>query len=278
MKQSDISYDEKLNEVRLMITHPNNTGYNYVLLEGKADILLFRKLFNEKKCKIERIPGGNKKVENAVETLMSFSPLVFGIRDADFIRIIDTTYSKTNIFLTDCHDIEMTMLSFNSVLAPLFYEHTQLTENQFMGKINQLISIIRQIGILKLVSESEKLELRFDCGFQDLISFRDYSFNFSAFFDRVISNSPKSNVMDLNELRAKILQLESDEHDMFQLTNGHDLTKTIATYLRECHKVNIGFAEVEKSLRLIFRTEHFMQTRLCCELNIWQIANSTQLF
>jgi hypothetical protein len=37
MQKSDISYQEKLNELRLDISHPNSSGISFILLEGETD-------------------------------------------------------------------------------------------------------------------------------------------------------------------------------------------------------------------------------------------------
>ena len=48
MNKADITYQDKLNELRLDISHPNSSGINFVFVEGDTDIRLFRKLgFNE---------------------------------------------------------------------------------------------------------------------------------------------------------------------------------------------------------------------------------------
>ena len=41
MKKQDITYEYKLTELRLAISHPNNKRMVFVLLEGKTDIKLF---------------------------------------------------------------------------------------------------------------------------------------------------------------------------------------------------------------------------------------------
>jgi len=42
MRKQDITFQDKLNELRLDIAHPNNKGIAFVLLEGDSDIRLFR--------------------------------------------------------------------------------------------------------------------------------------------------------------------------------------------------------------------------------------------
>ncbi len=104
MKKQDISYQEKLNELRLDISHLKSSGIVFVLLEGYGDIRLFRKLFNPNTCKVERIPGGKFKLEECIGVLVNIYPFIIGIRDADFVHLKKDEYVNKNIFLTDLHD------------------------------------------------------------------------------------------------------------------------------------------------------------------------------
>ena len=42
MTSKDITYQDKLNELRLDTSHPNSTGLVFILLEGESDIRLFK--------------------------------------------------------------------------------------------------------------------------------------------------------------------------------------------------------------------------------------------
>src|SRR5580693_6880159 len=121
MRKQDITYQDKLNELKLDISHPNSIGKVFVLLEGESDVRLFRKLFNLENCKVENIPGGNPKLEECVQTLIANYALVIGIRDADFIHLNNIPYQKANIFLTDFHDIEMVMISTDELFSALAF-------------------------------------------------------------------------------------------------------------------------------------------------------------
>ena len=68
MTRQDVTFQDKINELRLDITHPNSLGINFILVEGGSDIRLFRKLFDIDRCKIENIPGG-KTIESNIEKI-----------------------------------------------------------------------------------------------------------------------------------------------------------------------------------------------------------------
>ena len=111
MNRQEVTYQEKLNQIRMDLNHPNTQGKVFVLVEGESDIRLYRKLFNDAICKVEIVPGGNVKLESCVADISSSYPLAIGIRDADFIHLSSEAYNKVNMFLTDYHDIEMTMIA-----------------------------------------------------------------------------------------------------------------------------------------------------------------------
>ena len=119
MTKQDVTYDYKINELRLDISHPNSAGIAFVLVEGDSDIRLFRKFFSSEKCKVECVPGGNPKVEESVTELLKKSELVIGIRDADFIHLEGIAYAQSNVFLTDLHDLEMGLVSEDQVFSAI---------------------------------------------------------------------------------------------------------------------------------------------------------------
>ena len=189
MKKSDITYQEKINELRLDILHPNSKKTNFVLLEGDTDVRLFRKIFDLNICKVEWIPGGNIKLEECIDTLIKSHPLILGIRDSDFIKIHNKDYQKINIFLTDLHDMEMTMLNFDLVFNTIMCEYSKISDYEYTEIKNALINIISPIGFFKLLNHVEQLELSFKVGFHDLIDFNNQKFDIEKYIDRVFIKS-----------------------------------------------------------------------------------------
>lgn len=279
MKKADISYQEKLNELRLDISHPNSNGISFILLEGDTDIRLFRKLFNLDNCKVENIPGGNKKLEECVQTLVNIYPLIIGIRDADFIRINDSEYLINNMFLTDLHDIEMTMLNFESILNAIVFEYSNLDKSQHLAFKFKLLDVIKHISYLKLLNDRENLELTFSSGFQDLISFANQKIDLDQYLDRVIAKSPNALIKDKDILKVKIDAIEQQDPDLLQITNGHDLINSFAKYFREEEKRN-GFSgeNLEATLRMLFNIDFFSRTNLYQQLDNWKNQNNVQIF
>ena len=146
MRRSTITYQEKLNELRMDLPNPNNRGKTLVLVEGDSDIRLFRKLFDADHCKVENIPGGKFKLEDCVEELIRSYPLVIGIRDADFEHLKSSSYSKSNMFLTDYHDIEVTMLAQKEILHAFLFEYTGMEKSGHLDFREKVLQSIKSVG------------------------------------------------------------------------------------------------------------------------------------
>lgn len=279
MTKSDITFQEKLNELRLDISHPKSTGVNFVLLEGDSDIRLFRKFFDLDKCKVENVPGGNTKLEECVGTLIEIYPLIIGIRDSDFLQIINPEYAKRNMFLTDLHDIETTMLNFKPVLNALVFEYSSKPVGQHEQLKNRLIDIILSLSCLKLINVRDSINLKFSPGYQDLVSFANDTFDLEQYITRVLEKSDGATITDIPTIVEMVNDVRKANLEKLQITNGHDLLNIFAKYFREIEGRNgINGQQLETSIRMVFNQEMFKTTKLYESLNEWQQINATELF
>jgi len=278
MIRQDVTYQDKLNELRLDVLHPKSSGINFILVEGDSDIRLFRKFFDGERCKIESVPGGKHKLEECVSTLITIYLLIVGIRDADFLHLDNVNYNKSNMFLTDKHDMEMTILSDKGVLSALVFEFSDKPKNEHPGLRDNIIESIKMIGYLKWLNSRESLELKFECGFDDLVSFTNLNIDFNTYFQRVLSKSPNARITDINVIKTKIAQLEKLNPDMLQLTNGHDLMKTFANYFKSSGRKDASDKHIAGILRTSFNKQHLERTHLFTNLKEWCAVNNTLIF
>lgn len=279
MRKEDITYQDKLNELRLDVAHPNSQGLNFIFVEGKSDIQLFRKLFDMQKCKVEKIPGGKISLEKGVAEILDIYSLVVGIRDADFIFLSDQDYMLNNIFLTDFHDIEMTMLSHESILNALLFEYTNHSVGEHLEIRYNIMKSIEMISYLKWLNKIENLQLDFSSGFQDLISFDQFNVDFDQYLQRVISKSENAIINNEEIIKNKINDLMETHPDYLQLTNGHDLLKAFATYFREVFSFGgLKDENLACALRMSFNSRCFSETNLYGSLKGWESDNNTQIF
>lgn len=279
MTKQDVTYQDKLNELRLDMSHPNSSGINFILVEGESDIRLFRKLFDIEKCKIENIPGGKNKLEECVDTLVTIYPLVVGIRDADFLHTKNDNYSKQNMFLTDKHDIETTILSDEDIVNTLVFEFTDKPKNEHLNLRNDIILCIEMIGYLKWLNSIENLELKFECGFSDLVSFVNLNIDFDTYFTRVLSKSPNAHITDVNIIKEKIAQLKALNPEILLITNGHDLVNTFSNYFKNISGIKgLSDENIARILRVTFNINHLKKTLLYANLAEWCGNNNTTIF
>ena len=279
MKKQDITYQDKLNELRLDISHPNNKGIAFVFLEGESDIRIFRKLFNLDKCKVETIPGGKFNLEKCVGELVVVYSLIIGIRDADFLHLGSQPYLKANMFLTDLHDMEMMIISEDEVFSALIFEYTSLIKDKHSEARNNIMLVIEQISLLRWLNEKENLEYTFDAGFQDLISFANLKIDFNQYFSRVISKSPKAKLTDLTEVLKKMKDLKNINPDSSQLCNGHDFMKALSLYVKESGEGRaLSDESISSSFRMTYNINHFKKTMLFNVLKSWSDSTGCVLY
>jgi hypothetical protein len=280
MKQSDITYQDKLSELRLDISHPNSKGVVFVFVEGDSDIRLFRKLFNLQHCKVEFVPGGKLKLEECVVTLLGIYSLIIGIRDADFIHLSNTTYSEKNIFITDLHDMEMTLIAEDEVFSSLMFEHTLITQKEHLDVRQNIMNALEDLSLLKFLNENEKLEYNFDgVGFQDLLLFPDSSLDLHQYFVRILKKSVGAVIVDYDIVMQKVKGLKASNPELFQLCNGHDCIKALSKYLREYGQVkSISNEIISSSLRIAFTQSHHRKTTLFRNTQAWADSNGCEIY
>ena len=278
MKKEDVTYQTKLVELLLDIRNPNSNGMNFIFLEGGSDVRLFRKFFDLDKCKVENIPGGNVKLEECIDTLLPIHSLVVAIRDADFIRITDPHYQKNNIILTDFHDIEMTILSHSETINALLTEYTLINSSDFNNIISMLMILLSPVSLLKLNNDINSRNLKFESGFLDLLDFDNVRVDISQHISRVLSKSKDATVTDKEFLQEEIETVNLQDYDLFQLTNGHDLSKVLANFFNKKHGYKgLSNTDIECNLRISFNVEVFRKTKIYEEILNWEQANNTSI-
>jgi len=280
MRKQDVTYQDKLNELRLDLSHPNSKGITFVLVEGDTDIRLFRKFFNNATTKIEEIPGGKLKVEDCVEQLTIKYPLVIGLRDADFLHLHEQQYDKSNVYLTDYHDVEMIIVAVDEVFSSIIFEFTDYPIEQHLNIRNQIITVLEEISLLKWLNDKEDLRINFDgSGFKDLLSFDPLKLDFDQYFKRLLSKSPDTRITSIELVNEKIAVLRNQNPNPFNLCNGHDFIKALSHFLKEKGKGNgINDAVVSSLLRLRYTINFLSKTKLYKSIDDWAKRNDCSIY
>jgi hypothetical protein len=279
MTKRDITYQDKLNELRLDIRHPNSKGRAIVLVEGETDIKLFRKFFNLDNCKVENVPGGKLKLEDCVGELLQIHTQTIGIRDADFVHLGTEIYSKPNMFLTDLHDMEMTLIAEDEVFSALLFEFSDIPQEKHDTIRINVLKAFEEISLLKWLNEKEDLRIAFaKTSFMDLMSFRDFKMDFKAYFKRLLSQSEDAKITDIDTIIAKMNGLKALNPDVFQLSNGHDFMKAFAQFLRDNRNVSLKDDTIASIFRVRFDKVFWTKTILYQDTQQWAEENNCSIY
>lgn len=279
MREQDISYQDHIDALRLNLRHYKSRGETFVLVEGISDVRFYKKFFNHSTTTVEFISGGVARLEQCVQELSSEFPLVIGIRDADFIRLNGISYNKRNMFLTDCHDMEMTILNHPKTLSAILHEYLEQSY-QHLEFRDSIMQMILPLSCLKWLNIKDSLEL--PCagvGFIDLLLWDNSSVNITEFLSRVLPKKNSHISLSKEDLLAKIQEAKDSKPDLLQVTNGHDMLAAFAEYFRK-HEERKGISKerLEEACRIAFDDSAFKETGLYEELQAWQGQNQVRLF
>ncbi len=276
------------NEIRMARQQFRGT---FVIIEGKTDSRLYRRLFDEVACRL--IPAHGK--ENAVQSLEILDSDnvagVLAIVDADFWRLDGFEHPSDNLFVTDTHDLETMMLAspaFEKLLDEYGSAQKIAEFQQEQGEIRQrLLETGRPLGYLRWVSLREGYDFKFsgldEADFRVFVAVKPtLQLNINKLIKKVKDKSQRHEVDD-EQLFQAIERLSQDDHNLWDVCSGHDLVRIIAIGLRKLFGSNdtgqVKVDALEKGLRLGYETAYFYQTVLYRSLKQWEFNRSRfQLF
>jgi hypothetical protein len=264
----------KLAEIRLSINHPQNQDKVFVLLEGRTDIKLFRKIFSHKFTDTTALDGKDKLVE-ALTTLHSENfRQVIGIKDADFEHL-ENIINIDNLFLTDYHDMEIEMIESDALKSVIDEFSIDECYSDLSNQLRQNIyDIALEIGYIRWYSEQKNGLFNFkQIPFNNLVSYKNCKISFNQQeFIALLLNQLKS---DDSDILADITILKNISTDRLQICNGHDLTLLISNYFPTG---NINQNKIEEALRLSYHFQYFKKTNLFQNLKSWAELNGYNFF
>ncbi len=279
MTKEDVTYIDKLNELRLEIYHPNNDGIVFVLVEGETDVRLYRKLIDSQTCNVDCVPGGNPKLEECVGELIKIYPLVIGVRDADFLHLDSSQYVVPNMFLTDEHDMEMILIKDDEVWQSIMSEYGPKNNSEIGLTRNKIMLLLEVISLLKWLNWRESLALTFrGVGFSGCLDVKNWAIDFPQFFDRTVAKSPDTPIKFLTDVQGKLDALRDLGPSPFQLVNGHDFLKVLAEYFKITGGTTaINDELIASALRIAYRPNLFTGTMLYAQILDWQMRHGVTI-
>ncbi len=265
----------------------------YLLVEGVKDIRLYKKFVREE-LRV-KATFGKYNLRAAYDILVKESfGRVFGIRDADFLRIpnnpkFDPNYVNA-IFVTDNHDSEVMMIDSKALTDFLLVvSDTEKIKKfeAFVGfAIRELLYALGYaIGCLKLANKRYGLGLVFKPERPDgnVIKYKkficDKKFTYSSNDDLVdaaidYSRNRKTNLAARSEILNYLGVVMAEGHNVREIVGGHDLAEILYLIVTKGLGSNSSLLRnsdsVENSLILSYDITQFCRTQLYSQIDSYQ--------
>lgn len=266
--------------------YPGNEHLTFLLVEGEGDKHLYENYTDQQRCIVRSI---GLKPSAKSETLQVLTILeqnkmagVLAVVDADFDVLEGKSYLSPNVFLTDAHDTELMVVqspALEKVLREYASEQKIMEIEQQAGKDIRtlLLDGSKTFGYARWISLKKGYALKFDnLEPNKCFDRRTLKIDEAKTLDHIRSKSSKLQ-LSVNQMQMDIAGIQSDEHDIWHVCCGHDLTNILCWGLREgLHKNNhyeVTQLHLEASLRLAYEYAHFKKTRLYAGLRAWEEVN-----
>ena len=273
--------DKKM-EIIEMGHHEDSEGKVFILIEGTDDEKIYRHFLNEQKVIFYVTKSCLYVVEllRILKTNPYLKNKVIGVKDADFDHILHRSYPDLdNLFLTDYHDIEMTLLSVsegfeNSLQAECSLQTTTPLVEKVAKDLKSLSYLRLYNEVTVANNELEGIEL-------DGINFNDITY--SALYDgenaitweqclghvKSTCNNSRLEHYPTTEM-IKLFANSYINPNLKQLTRGHDLVFALQVRLQKLNRKNsLGYKDLCLILRNTCPKEKFEETNLYHQLNEW---------
>jgi len=270
--KNNVNAIDKINDIRLSLKSKIGSDIIWILVEGEDDCKIYPKFFDINKARVEYVNGGKIELEKALTTLIEETEQVIGIQDADFLHLEKRYPNIKNLFYTDYHDIEMTMLSFEDVLENLFSE-IQIQDKAKMIKQNA-IEASSYIAYIRWYNEINHCNIKFSgIGYgEDVINIVDCKANikYQELLNKLNNCSHnKTEILTVQNINDFIANKSTPE--LFNLCNGHDVSKLMTLLTISIIKKNFSHEKFTSLLRASFNIHHFAQTTLYSKIYDWQV-------
>lgn len=275
MIKGNVSYQDKINELRLDFMHPNTKNKVFILFEGDSDVRLYRKLYPHTNLKIEFLPSGKLFLEKGLQELSPLFKQIIGIRDADFAHLENQKPSLANLFFTDYHDTEMLMVASNVTFSAILYEFSNLPQIEHEQIRKKLLEALRFISYFRWYNELNDLEFSFEgAGLGDIFEPKTFAMDNRKYVEKVVQKSRNAKITDINVIVTEIAKLADENHDSFQLCNGHDFMSVLALFLKTYNQEGLSEKRVSSHFRIAYHSSEYQQTKLHLQIHTWAISHS----
>ena len=253
--------------------------YVWVVVEAEEDELFYEKFFNEKvkvySASARNEKGGYLVVEKFVKEIPNTWPdvKILGIRDADYTKYQAIPYRPPqNILLTQHRDLEMMMLSFESVKRGL----VAWNEN-FDIKISETGPFARTLGYLRIYNQEKDLSCSFSNAKVSLKSewnCSDHTMNdlweSSLFrkFENGVKKKCATYAFDEGDFKNFVSEKKLESELVYDVCRGHDFLSLLSLMMIQTQLYNsktITNKMIESS-----SLDDFKSTTLYNDIALWE--------
>ena len=269
--RSNVGAIDKVMDIRLSLCSDAGSKIIWILVEGEDDCKLYPNFFDETKARVEFVNGGKEQMIIALNTLTKETEQVIGVQDADFAHLEKKYPPVTNLFLTDYHDIEITMLNFDEVLGNLFTEYRMQDKKNTVWQ--NVLHEASYVGYVRWYNDTMKYSDENFKGinfagirYGHLICLDDckITLNKQQFFEEINRRTNRKEQVTSADIE-KFIALHKTE-DLLNLCNGHDVAKMLSL----CIGSQVSHTELCRHIRLSFQIIHFEKTTLYAQIDNWQ--------
>lgn len=264
-----------LGVIRMSVNAPGGDKRVFCVVEGDDDVNLYSKYFVPTVI-VQQVGAGCEALIELIPALERLTKNYFCIKDSDFDKIIPVSYSG-NVFLTDYHDLETTIIAHESCFSDVCCEHGR--RSGYAELIGLALDLATDLGYIRLFNHENKAQINF----KGLGVSAFYDGNKAFDLEECIKNlNARSSHKCLFLMRSHIeqIRLKYPAVDRLHLCCGHDVCKLLAEILKKkCSlKKAVSFTDLQKALRLSFTIERFKDTQLYRDILVWSQANYLVVF
>lgn len=249
-----------------------------IAVEGDSDLRLDIKLFNEH-AKIEPMYGKLQLLSLDPELYNVFPRNLIAIKDADFDHLNGTNPPHRNVFLTDKHDIEMTMIDseiIESILAEYIAKadnYTELCDGQRL--IDKLSENLRDYSYIKWKNDVDNGKVNFNVVRMKNLGVAHSPVSFTKALNFIYSNdrNRREEVVKITEADMASFKENHPCEDLALLVCGHDFCASMVEWIRSIPNSLSELSKdgLERIIRLLYTPAKFHNTNLFRNIRAWEL-------
>lgn len=250
---------------------------SFLLVEGTTDVKRFHPFLDHDKCSTVNCYGKKNLIDAIVLLYEDGFPGILGLADADFDRVTQSIFEHEGLRYSAAHDFDADWACDSSLEKYLLQAGNPHKCAEFGGvtKIGaELRAGLKSLSVLRYLNQYQSLGYKLQClrrerFIQSMAVDLDLLID-DVFYNRTATQKP--------ELKALVIAHSARDHDLFQLTSGHDLMCALGLAMRETlsnrKDAQTWGREVELHFRLLFGDEEFRRSSIFSALRAWEEDNA----